>query len=246
MVKKSRKILFIFILTFFFSLMTVIVAYALTITIDGVINPTTEWDGSGSSSHDPPSPQIPDDVDMETLRYTNNLVDMFFLIETYAPPRLEDSGTGSPTRIYICIDIDNTVGTGISYPNCSGMSGIDRIVFIDGTNNPVVLDDSLIQVGTGTMAFNQVIEIGVPFAALGIADSDDCIQDMPAAVYYDNGQPPPDDQLEDVVGCGSPTAVELVLLEANTNTAVPFALLGVALILLVSGGAIFAYKRRRA
>lgn len=246
MVKKSRKILLIFVLTILFSLMTVIVAYALTITVDGVINPATEWDGSGSSKPDPSSPQIPDDVDMKTLWYTNNLVDMFFLIETYAPPRLEDSGTGSPTRIYICIDIDDTIGTGISYVNCSGMSGIDRIVFIDGTSNPVILDDSLAQVGTGTMAFNQVIEISVPFAALGIAGSADCIQDMPAAVYYDNGQSPPDDQLEDVVGCGSPTAVELVSIEASTNTAVPFALLGVALILLVGGGVLFAYKRRRA
>jgi hypothetical protein len=42
-----------------------------------------------------------------------------------------------------------------------------------------------------------------------------------------------------------PTAVELVSIEANTNYAVPFALLAGALILLFSGGAILAYKRSR-
>ncbi len=43
-----------------------------------------------------------------------------------------------------------------------------------------------------------------------------------------------------------PNAVTLTSVEANTNYAVPFALLAGALVLLVSGGAILAFKRRRA
>jgi hypothetical protein len=58
--------------------------------------------------------------------------------------------------------------------------------------------------------------------------------------HADNGE------VEDYYWEFSPTAVELVSIEATTNYAVPFALLAGALILLFCGGAILAFKRNRA
>jgi hypothetical protein len=55
-----------------------------------------------------------------------------------------------------------------------------------------------------------------------------------------------DGEVEDYFWEFGPTAVELVSIEATTNYAVPFALLAGALILLFSGGAILAFKRKQA
>ena len=52
-------------------------------------------------------------------------------------------------------------------------------------------------------------------------------------------------EVEDYWWDFGPTAVELVSIEASTNSVVPFALLAGALILLAGGGAVLAFKRHR-
>ena len=149
--------------------------------------------------------------------------------------------------------MDDNTGTGGTYGNCNNMSGIDRYIYINGTNAPAVYDSSFAQIGNGTLGYNQgasnpVIELSVSNALLGFS-STNCTQTIPMVVYFDNGTTDSDDNTPDSgtidIGCGTPTAVTLTTIGAENNT--PLLIAAAALLLvLVSGGAMLAYKRYRA
>ncbi|MDQ7030942.1 MAG: hypothetical protein Q9O62_14810 [Ardenticatenia bacterium] len=202
------------------------VALAVTINVDG--NRELAWDTSTNGQTpgqitDVDESLITNDVDIEEFKWTNDTTYLYFLVDTYDIPRI--AGGLSPTRIYVCIDVDNDVNSGGYYGNCNSQSGFDKLVVLNGTTSvelytynsgtgsfePVSSPGSSFGYDTGAAV--PVIEIQVPLNDLGITSSATCIQTMPSVVYYDNGTVDPDDNVPDSgnfnLGCGLPTAITL-------------------------------------
>lgn len=229
------------------------VAYAITITVDGTRE--AAWDGSGGetpgSVADLNEAAITDGYDILRFQWTNDPTNMFFLVETFA--NTISSGTPIPT-IIICLDTDSNTGTGGTYANCNGMTGIDRSIVMSRAGVDVYNGDpntgTLIGGGgTGTRAVATTItEASVPLSDLGFSSSF-CPSSIPTAVYFDNGIVDPDDNVPDsgtfTIGCGGPTAVTLSSLQARSNTSpvLPLALVGGTLVALI--GVVFYIRRKK-
>lgn len=256
MLKRNRKAAILLLLALMMVLGTAVV-HAITIVIDGVREAV--WDtGAGLQipgiQNDPNEGPITDGYDIEQVLWTNDQNNMYFLMQTYADTIW--TGTPRPTMV-ICLDTDNDTGTGGSYPNCNNMIGIDRSIIVQrlnasGTTLAVEVVDSDPNtgnyVGDGVGARqNNVNELSVALADLGLDSTTACINIIPAVIYFDNGIVDPDDNTPDTgtftLSCGSPTAVTL---QSITTSSSPVAALSVAAVLMlavVSAGFVL-YRRQ--
>lgn len=206
-----RKVKWALPLALMMVLVTTIVAFAITITVDGVRE--AAWDGDGSqtpgSQTDPNKSGIDDRYDIEEIQWTNDSTGgtapygyMYLLVKTYAnfdanfPP-------GQPWVLF-CIDVDDDTGTGTTASGyCNNMPGVDRRVYAylwsmsatvqrwNGTNWQTVFggtrDVAWSDSGGDGVADTPYIEVGIDLQSLGIVNSSTCLAAMPSAVYYDNG-----------------------------------------------------------
>jgi hypothetical protein len=201
-------------LTLLGTLLVVGVAYAITITVDGVRE--SAWDGNGSQT--PGSQTDPNEIDIDAryniaeIQWTNDSTGgtapygyLYLLVETYA--NFDANYPPNEPRILFCIDVDNSSGTGATASGyCNDMSGIDRRVYAylwaqsvlvqrwNGTSWVTVFSPSggmrstaWSDLNTDGVADTLYIEIGVDLQSLGIVDSSTCLVAMPTVVYYDNG-----------------------------------------------------------
>lgn len=228
-IKKSMSKAAIFGVVLALGLFLVSTVYAVNITVDGIKDPS--WSGGGGQTpgvqNDANEAGITDGYDVEQFLYTNNTTDMFFAIDTYANTIY--SGTPFPT-VVICLDTDNNVATGGSYANCNGMSGIDRSIVLTGFSGTLLsqLYDGDPNTGTditGTATMSQAYatdftEVSVDLASLGLTGAA-CVNDIQAAIYFDNGITDPDDNTPDTglitMSCGSPTAVAYKSAQTSVN-----------------------------
>ncbi len=247
----SRKAILALIISLVATLMLTGIAYAITITVDGVRE--SAWDGvagqTPGSVSDPNESTITDGYDIARFQWTNDQTNMYFLIETYT----NTITAGDPLpAVYVCMDTDNNTATGDTYANCNGMTGIDRSLSIFSNEVSVRLGAPLtttILVGSGTRAVQTTIsEISVTLSHLGFS-AGTCPPVIPTAIYFDNGIADPDDNVPDsgtfAIGCGSPTAVTLDSLQAQPTTSpiLPVALIGVSAAALI--GVVHLTRRGR-
>jgi hypothetical protein len=250
------------------SLLMVGVAGAITIVVDG--NQEAAWTtGVGAQvpgvATDLNEPAINDNVDIQTLRWTNDPTNFYFLVATWATPPLMPP----LAPIDICLNTDNSGATDIPASNtiqrnrCSygtGVTGIDTVVEAYRLNNGTLLADvydvttaTPTLVGTGVLGYNPaattpVVEISVPLTSLGFGVGS-CPATIPTVVYYDGGDTNPDDNLPDSgalnISCGDGTAVTLSSLQAQPTTSpvLPVALVGVSAVALI--GVIFLARRKK-
>ncbi len=233
---------------FLLALGSAVTAFAITIVIDGDQDAVwTTGSGGQTPGHlttvDPNESGITDSRDIMDVYWTNDTTNFYLMLQTYATPDL--AGFPTATDVYFCIDTDNNPATGASYANCNGMTGIDRIIQVNATNNPTVYDGTFSVVGTGTLGYNPsattpVIEVSVPLSTMGFTTAT-CTQTMPMAIFFDNGTTEPDDNTPDSgtvnVGCGSPTAITLSSLDAQSGAAsLPLVLAATAFVLVAGAG----------
>ncbi len=162
------------------------------------------------------------------------------------------SGAPFPTVI-ICLNIDNNTGTGGSYANCNGMTGIDRSIlwnrfFIQVYDGDVNAGTLITTAVANRQTATNVTEVAVDLASLGLPSPFTCTQTIQAAIYFDNGTLDPDDTTPDAgtvtIGCGGPTAVTLQTSEATSAPAVWPLWLAVALLLGGVTGRLLHQRKR--
>ena len=216
------------------------VVSAITIIIDGVQE--VVWiDGAGGQTPgaiaDPQEGSIPDALNVQTIRYTNDQTYFYFLLETYANT---DWGNFARKPYWdICLNTDSNTGTGFSYENCDGtegqdMQGIDRLIRVSASNNSspytvqfFVLDqngDPIYNSVAGDAATQgRITEIRVPLTQLGLNSSTTCNSNMLLGSYFDGQTVADDDNIPDTgqvtITCGGPTAVTLSSTNAQGQTA---------------------------
>lgn len=224
------------------------VAFAITITVDGTRE--SAWDGGGAVS-DPNEGTITNDgVDLETIEWTNDGTNFYFLFKTFGTTSWNPAGPNDP-YIILCIDNDNNDATGTSIipTNCPG-AGYDRYVQVYGglSLSVEVYDDdySSLILATTNVAYGgtDTTELSIDNASLGLSNAN--CGTMPTTVYMDGRTAAPDDNVSDsgdvALNCGSPTAITLESLSArNINNMVAIGVAGV----LVLGGAIIILRRRK-
>lgn len=266
---KKRNIVTIF-LVVLTMIMVTSVAYAITITIDGVQDAVwttgsgTQMPGAATDPNEDgtnSTPVIDDDADIATVRWTNDAAFYYLLIETHGSPTRHD--TGLATRIDICLDTDNdttTPGGSDSYVNCDegNMDGIERLIRITplaGGN----LQWQVTSADFGTFyAFGNtqsediatatnITELRIPLDDLGIDTTATCNGTMQMNVYFDGGTTQSDDNIPDsgtiASNCGSPTAVTLYDIQAGTaSSLLPFGVIGFVILGVVTFG---IYRVRR-
>lgn len=265
MLKRNRKAAILLLLALMMVLGTAVV-HAITIVIDGIEEAVWisgsggQTPGTATDSNEAP---IPDDADIERVRYTNDQVYFYILIKTFGTPSRWD--TVLANRVDICMDTDNNTGTGGTYVNCPGMSGIDRTIRITpyfSLNtfqtelqflvyngifvNPVAGGNSEppnVELATQ----GDITEMRLTLASLGLNSAAACSGQVNINVYFDGGTTDPDDNLPDSgafpANCGSPTAVTL---QSITTSSSPVAALSVAAVLMlavVSAGFVL-YRRQ--
>lgn len=211
------------------------VAYAITITIDGVRE--TAWDGGGSQS-DPNEGTITNDgVDLQTVQWTNDTSKFYFLFQTYVDVTWDLTGF-TDAELILCVNSDNDTSTGTNLPGqCIG-SGYERYVRIIGpTPTASVFDSAGAPIAATTnVAFDgTIVEFSIDLVSLGL-NSGNC-GPMLVGVYFDGQTQDPDDNVLDTsdvpITCGSPTAVTLQNISAAGQSVVlPFALSGLVLIIV--------------
>lgn len=232
------------------------VVYSATITVDG---DETDWPASAGLSNDPGGDEtgIPNNADIEYIKWTNNTSNMYFLVNTYtAPARLNNS-----SWLLICMDIDSNTLTGsttsfLYYDNCNSQIGFDRVILLQssfGTYSVGVgtVDNSnnISWNGSGNAygyANNDLVEISAPLTSLfGVAN---CPSSITTVVYYDGGDTSPDDHTPDTgtvtTNCGAPTAVSLQ--NSTASSASPFMPVIVAIVIALVGTGVVLVRRQRA
>jgi hypothetical protein len=246
----SRKIVVALTFALLAALMLSSVASAVTIVVDGVRE--AAWDGSGGQTPgtilDPNEGAITDGYDIQRVQWTNDPTKLYLLIQTYANTIF--TGNPMPT-IFICLDTDNNSGTGGTYANCNGMTGIDRTILINRSTVEVYNGDP----NTGTVIGNgiratatNITEVSVNLSDLGLSSAF-CPSSITTAIYFDNGIVDPDDNVPDsgtaTISCGAPTAVTLNSLQAQPTTSpvLPLALVGGAAVILT--GTVLFIRRKR-
>jgi hypothetical protein len=246
--------------------------HAITIIIDGIEE--SVWiTGSGSQIpgfiDDVNEVDIPNSLDVDYMRYTNDLEYFYVLLATYENT---DWGTGfRRSFLDICLDTDNDTSTGFSYENCDGvtgvdMEGIDRLIRVEreaGSASPdytlryFVYDENADQIffsapaDGNTATLGRITEIRIPLSVLNLDSDTTCNGEMLLGAYFDGQTLDPDDNVPDsgqvVVTCGSPTAVNLGNFTAVSNTVnnLPQAMGVVALLLLALLSLGFVIVRRQ-
>lgn len=260
-VMKSRKYV-VFLLLLLAMVVGTAVVHAITIAVDGVREAV--WDtGSGVQlpgiQNDINEVDITDGYDIEQFLWTNDQDNMYFLMQTFATTIW--TGTPIPTLV-VCIDTDNNTTTGGSYANCNNMIGIDRsIVYTRANFNGTVLTGTIydgdpnagipIAGASGArLATGRVNEVAMSLTDLGINSSSACINNMRAAIYFDNGISDPDDRTPDsgtfTIGCGTPTAVNLQSFTPAGNSTLPVvAFIGFLALVIVSFGVVIVRREQR-
>lgn len=172
------------------------------------------------------------------------------------------------------LDDDTSTGVTRTAGNCDGdesMTGVDYFVRLTADEfNPNVPSISLVNCSSGTcvgaahtIAFgydadaDAITEIGIPMANLGITPGtcpDGGTQppgcSFRMGLYYDNGVAPSDDSVPDngyataIFGGGSPTAVSLQSVTANSSSPTTALILGSALMLAVVSVGFVLYRRQ--
>lgn len=187
------------------------VAYAITIDIDGTRE--AAWDG-GDSIGDLNETDITNDgVDVQTVEWTNDTSNFYFLIETHANTTWDLTGF-TDAELILCLNNDNSLVTGSSLPDqCIG-SGYDRYIQVVGPTPTVNVFDGAFNpiAATTDIAFSGAItEISVDVTSLGLSSAN--CGTMLMGVYFDGQTQDPDDNVLDdsdfTITCGSPTAVTL-------------------------------------
>jgi hypothetical protein len=229
---KRSLVVRVLIIAFTLTLTVTGIASAITIVIDGVKE--TAWSGIPGQTPGtitvPNEGTITDGYDIEEFLWTNDTTNMYFLLQTYADTIW--AGTPMPT-VYICLNTDNNTGTGGNYPNCNGMTGIDKYIRVQ-RRNPLgtALNVDVYNLGpndgqpslnlTVGVRVNNINEFYVSLADLGLATVGTCAGVHAAAIYFDNGIVDPDDTVPTAgtldMTCGSPTAITLTDLTARTST----------------------------
>jgi len=246
------------------------VVHAITIIIDGVEELAWTTASGGQTPgflDDPQETEIPDNLNVDYVRYTNDQDYFYFLIATYA-----DTDWGTLTRRSfweICLNTDSLDSTGFSYENCDGrdgqdMHGIDRMIKIErqgGNGSPnytlryYVYDGNADEIFTSvhadgnTATIGKITEMRIPLTVLGIDSYTTCNSDMLLGSYFDGQTTAADDNVPDfapvTITCGSPTAVNLQSFSAGTGSSLPvYGVIGFAALVMV-GLVALALRRER-
>lgn len=246
-----KKIKWALPLALLLAFLTSIVAFAITIIIDGTRE--SAWNGGGSISDDGGNEiGIRDQNDIDRIQYTNDTTYYYFLIDTFANT-IWNNPFGLDPSFYICLNVDNDTGTGTGgLTQCSNgaMTGIDFIIEILGgpTLALNIYDDNFNSV-TDTdkqVAFlNDITEVRVTASAIGLTSAN-CLATMPTAFYFDNGIADNEDSTPDNgtvnIGCGAPTAVTLTDLTVRNGGSM--IAIGVAGVLLLGSAFILLRLRK--
>jgi hypothetical protein len=222
------------------------VAYAITIAVDGVQEGA--WTGGGSVGDGDEVAITNNGVDIQTVRWTNDTSNFYFLFETYGNTTWNLPGF-TEADLILCINSDNVLGTGSSLPGqCLG-SGYDVYVRLVGPTPTVSVFDSTFTpvAATTQVGFvgTTITEISVDLASLGLSTANCGV--MPVGIYFDGQTADPDDNVTDVgdisMTCGEPTAVTLQNVSASGSSVLPFAL-GAFGLIVVSTGLVISRKRK--
>jgi hypothetical protein len=230
------------------ALLAVGTAFALTIVVDGVRE--AAWDAGAGDQADPNESGVTNEgVDITRFQWTNDTSNFYFLIETSATT----DWNRVPLRpyIWICVNNDNDILTGTSFPGVCLESGYDQYIQIEGpipltvsvfdeNFNPVAATTSAATVGT-------ITEVSIDLAALGF-DGTNCGL-APMGVYMDGRTLDPDDNVTDQgdvpVTCGVPTAINLQSFHVTGQSALlPLSVATLVLALLTFGYLVYRKQRR--
>ncbi len=229
-------------------------AYAIGITVDGVRE--SAWDGNGDQtpgkSLDANEGAIDDGSDIKVFEWTNDPTYLYLGFETYTNT-IWSSFLG--TRLDFCLNTDKDTNTGFSYPNCNGMTGIDRFIRITpGTGNNLtvqIYDGNQTLIPTATvsgMYSGAYSEVSIDLASLGMTSASVCDGTIDGVIYFDGGTTNPDDNTPDSgfmpFTCGSPSAVTLQNSTAGDPLANPLNLLWSAVLSLAAASGIILVRRR--
>ncbi|HLF90825.1 MAG TPA: hypothetical protein VI451_17910 [Anaerolineales bacterium] len=225
------------------------IAYAITITVDGVRE--SAWDGGGSVSDDGGNEgTIRDGNDIDRVEFTNSTSYYFILLDTFANT-IWDNPFGQDPSLYICINTDNaaTGASGVAQCDNGNMTGVDFILeFIGGPSITFNIYDSSfnpVNDPDKQIAFaNDINEIRVSVSAIGLGIGN-CLTTMPTSIYFDNGVGDPEDYTPNNgttdLGCGVPTAITLENLSAHSNNST--VLVGLVAALFFVAGAWYLFRR---
>jgi len=203
-------------------------AYALTITVDGAIS---DWGATAPVATDLNESGIPDTWDISAVYQTSDSTFLYWRTDTFGNPTNWNPGYPYP-YMFICMNTDNNVGTGATISQCAGMTGVDHILRLDGdgTSTPTTTllgcapGCSPVGAAVTNAAFaNQYTEARVNLAAMNITPGG-CsgTRTIVAAVYFDNSDTPPDDNIPDTgtfsFNLPCPTAVGLAQVSARASS----------------------------
>lgn len=237
---KSFKKISVFLALVMAFMITTSVVFALVITVDGNENPVGEWgaDPQGCTIGTTGCTRLVTDgqdvfdqslnpylyYDIDDFHVTNDGTNFYMRVDFYgngtaAQNTFVFTASGRPL-FTICIDIDNSAGTGITLPtgNCDGdesMTGVDYFVqFTAQFLNPDVpsidfydcFDGSCALITPDPVSFgynadaDASMEVGIPLASLGMTGStcpgggtQPCTFRLGG--FYDNGIEPTDDSV---------------------------------------------------
>jgi hypothetical protein len=215
------------------------IAYGVHIIIDG--NPA-DWPAPGplaTKVTDPQEASTPDDTNVSAVWFTADTIAVFGRIDTYANTRWTPVTPPFSPYVVFCLDTDNNTATGRTVGLCRNMPGVDYEFQIVGNNGSPTISllkcdttSCAVQAATTSVASqNNVTEFSAKLSDMGI-DGANCTPSstIPFAVYFDNADFPPDDNVPDsgtaTITLSCPTAVRLVsssAAEAPSLLALPWA-----------------------
>jgi len=221
---------------------------AITIVVDGTRE--SAWDSGGSQGDGDEAGITNNGVDIETIEWTNDTSNFYFLVETYS--NTDWSRVPDAPYVWWCINNDDNIGTGTSFSGVCLGSGYDRYIKIAGpTPLTVAVYDSgfnIIAATTSVATSGAITEMSVDNASLGFI-SGNC-GSAPTGVYMDGRTNDPDDNVQDAgdipLTCGIPTAITLSSFTARPalGSSVVVALVAVGLLGVGVVGTLALVRRR--